>query len=61
MDSDYLTITELAALLKIRKSWIYARTRERGPNAIPQIRIGKFIRFEKSSVLDWIMKQQNRI
>jgi excisionase family DNA binding protein len=58
MESKYLTVNELAVLLKINKNWIYSRTRERGPDSIPHLRLGKFIRFDEKSILEWLKKKQ---
>jgi excisionase family DNA binding protein len=54
MDKELLTIDELADELKVNKSWIYARTREKGPDALPRIRLGRYLRFEKNEVIDWL-------
>ncbi|NLD38798.1 MAG: helix-turn-helix domain-containing protein [Desulfatiglans sp.] len=56
--NSYLTIDEIAETLKVPKSWIYSRTRETGPDTIPRIKVGKYLRFEPDKVLQWI-KDQN--
>jgi len=50
---ELLTIDEVAALLKVPKSWIYERTRKRGPWSIPfhQARKISAIRREGNSEL----------
>src|SRR5207302_5778820 len=40
---DLLTIDEVAALLKVPKSWIYERTRRRGLDRLPYIKLGKYL------------------
>jgi excisionase family DNA binding protein len=57
MNQDFLTVDELAESLKVRKSWVYSRTRETGPNAMPRIRIGKYLRFEFDKVKEWLKVQ----
>lgn len=59
VSQDYLTITELAAKLKVPNSWIYARTRLKGPGTIPHLKIGKYLRFSLEEVLAWLKHQQN--
>lgn len=54
----FLTVDELAETLRVPKSWIYSRTRETGPNAMPRIKAGKYVRFELEKVMDWL-KEQN--
>lgn len=56
---EFLTVNELSELLKIPKSWIYSRTRIKDKNSIPCIRIGKYVRFDESEVLEWL-KEQHR-
>jgi excisionase family DNA binding protein len=55
--SELLTIEEMAARLKVHPSWLYSRTRETGDGTIPRIKIGKYIRFNDSEVMDWIKKK----
>ena len=50
-----LTVTELAAVLKVPPSWIYQRTRL-GQAAIPHIRVGKYVRFKLEEVLAFLRK-----
>jgi excisionase family DNA binding protein len=49
MNVDWLTPDELAAKLKVSKSFIYDRTRKNGPEKIPHIRLGKYLRFDTES------------
>jgi excisionase family DNA binding protein len=58
---DFLTVDELAETLKVPKSWIYSKTRETGQEAIPRVKVGKYIRFVESEVIDWLKRQnENR-
>ncbi len=45
-----LTVAELSEFLGLPKSWIYDRTRKGGPEQIPHIRLGKYVRFELEAV-----------
>jgi excisionase family DNA binding protein len=58
MKDKLLTVDELAQELSVPKSWIYSRSRQTGPDAIPLIKIGKYCRFRLSEVLDWLKKRQ---
>ena len=53
---NLVTIDELAEILKVQKSWLYSRTRQRGADSIPTLRIGKYLRFRVEEVLDWLDK-----
>ena len=54
---NWLTIEELAEKLRVKKSWIYRRTMESGPAAIPRIKVGKFLRFDPGAVEQWLLKR----
>ena len=51
---DFLTVSELSRLLKVPISWVYQRSREHGEKAIPHVRCGRYVRFPKREVLDWL-------
>jgi len=50
-------VNELADTLGVPPSWVYSRTRETGPDAIPRIKVGKYCRFVLDDVLDWLKSQ----
>lgn len=52
--TDLLKPREMADVLRTPLSWLYSQTRKKGKNTIPMIRVGKYIRFEKDKVLEWI-------
>jgi excisionase family DNA binding protein len=50
---ELLTVNEVAALLKVSRSWVYEHTRARGlprSERLPHIKIGKYVRFEARAV-----------
>jgi len=50
---ELLTVADVAALLKVSKSWVYEHTRARGTprsERLPHIKIGKYVRFEPQLV-----------
>ena len=58
MNQTLITIDELSSKLKVPKSWVYSRTREIGPGSIPTIRVGKYLRFVESEVMEWLKERQ---
>jgi excisionase family DNA binding protein len=48
---ELLTLKELCQLLKVEKVWVYRQTREK---AIPFIKMGKYLRFERSRIEKWL-------
>jgi hypothetical protein len=55
---ELLTGDELCQKLKIKKSFLYAPARRKGPDALPCVIIGKYIRYRMHDVLSWIEMQQ---
>jgi len=55
---ELLTIDEIAALLKVPKSWIYERTRRRGAERLPYIKLGKYLRFEESGIRAYLNRNR---
>ena len=55
MESDvYLTAKEMADYLKINVQTLYRKVREKSPDALPHIRVGGSIRFNKDAVDKWM-------
>lgn len=57
-ERELLTIDQVAELLKVPKTWIYQRTRERSSNTIPYYKVGKYLRFKSSEVQGWLQEQR---
>lgn len=55
-----LDIDDLAERLKVNKSWIYAQTRKKSEDAIPHIKLGKYLRFEEGPVKSWYRRKFGR-
>ena len=57
---ELLTVEDVAALLKVSRSWVYEHTRSRGtPRAerLPYLKIGKYLRFEARAVRAFLEKK----
>lgn len=50
-------IDEMAAILKVPKSWLYGQSRRRGPGAIPVLHVGKYLRFDPDAVIAWLQER----
>jgi predicted DNA-binding transcriptional regulator AlpA len=61
MSKELLTVKELAAYLKVPNSWIYSKSRQTGPDAMPRHKVGKYLRFEINSILRWLQEQENGV
>ena len=57
-DSDLATVEEIAAFLRVPNSWIYERTRRRGMERMPHFKLGKYLRFSRVEVLEWVQRQR---
>lgn len=58
MNQNLLSVEELSQVLNVHKSWVYSRSREKGPGAMPKVKVGKYCRFLLDDVMDWL-KEQN--
>jgi len=52
-----LTAEEVAALLQVTCSWVYAETRKR---RIPHLRLGRYVRYRRSALNAW-MEETERL
>jgi predicted DNA-binding transcriptional regulator AlpA len=57
-DDDLATVREIAELLQVPVSWIYNRSRRRGIERIPNFKLGKYLRFSRYEVLEWVQRQR---
>jgi excisionase family DNA binding protein len=55
---DLLTVGEVAELLNVPISWVYERTRRRGIERIPHFKLGKYLRFARTEILQWVQRQR---
>jgi len=55
---DLLTVEEVAALLKVKRSWVYERIRARKGEKLPHVKLGHYVRFEKGAVEEYIRRQR---
>jgi excisionase family DNA binding protein len=46
--------SELAELLGVPKSWVYARTCS---DEIPHVHVGRYVRFDLHEIASWLMSQ----
>jgi hypothetical protein len=59
-DQLLLTVSELAAKLKVKEAWIYGETRKTGRGTISRIRVGNYLRFSLQEVMAaHLMKDRN--
>jgi len=58
MPAELVTVSEIAQFLQVPDSWVYERTRRRGLERLPHFKLGKYLRFSKSEVVDWVQRQR---
>jgi hypothetical protein len=57
---ELLTVDEVAAILKVSRTWVYEHTRSRGTaraERLAYIKIGKYKRFDPRSVREFLMRR----
>ena len=57
MDYKLFGIKELAEFLGVKPSWCYSKSREKGPESIPRIYVGKYVKFKIDDVMEWLKKK----
>jgi excisionase family DNA binding protein len=56
--AQILTVEEVAAFLKVPRTWVYERTRSRGEDTLPHFKLGKYLRFDPGAVMDYLERQR---
>ena len=59
-EHELLTVEEVAALLRVNKSWVYEHTRGREvatTDRLPHIKIGKYLRFDAQAVRAFVLRK----
>ena len=56
--NSLLTVESLAAYLNVKKQWIYQKVHS---NEIPHYKVGKYPRFKKENIDDWLKKREKGI
>jgi predicted DNA-binding transcriptional regulator AlpA len=59
MAEQLIDVRELAEALSVPVSWVYSRTRQKGTDTIPHLKLGKYRRFRLCEVIAYLEKQQN--
>ena len=57
---ELLTVEDVAALLKVSKSWVYEHTRARGTprsERLPYLKVGKYVRFDGRALRAFLEKK----
>jgi len=53
-EENLLTPAELATMLRVPVSWVYAQTRGRSKAGLPFVKMGRYVRFDRSAVRKFI-------
>lgn len=48
--SDLITVDDVAALLRVSKSWVYEHARDDVVDRLPYVELGKYLRFSRSDL-----------
>ena len=57
-DDELATVGQIAGFLRVPDSWVYERTRRRGAERMPHFKLGKYLRFSKQEVAEWVQRQR---
>ena len=56
---DILTPQELAKRLKLPLSWVYKQSARSGPDSVPVLWCGMYLRFSWADVCSWLRSKNN--
>ncbi len=56
-DNELMDVKGLSAYLNVNKQWVYEKTHL---NAIPYYKVGKYPRYRKSKIDEWLLEKENR-
>lgn len=54
MDEQLLTVEQVSKLLQVPPTWVYKHTKQRAPERLPHIKLGKYIRFRASEINSFV-------
>lgn len=56
-NNKLMTVSELAGHLNVNEGWVYDRTRKGGPDQLPHLKIGKYVRFNYQTVMEYLSRE----
>ena len=57
--TEILTPEEVSQLLRTSLGWVYEKCRTRQRDPLPAMHIGRYLRFEKHTVIEWARNHGN--
>ncbi len=57
-EGQFLTVQDVAKLLRVPVSWVYGHTRKRSLERLPGYRLGKYWRFREDEIVAWVKCQR---
>ena len=54
-----LTAEQVGEMYQVPKTWVYGRTRKRGSEKLPCVKLGKYVRFQQGAVEEYM--EQHRV
>jgi excisionase family DNA binding protein len=53
-EGELMTVSEVAHLFRVPMSWVYERCREGASNPLPHMKLGKYLRFNRSALFAYM-------
>ena len=57
IDDELMDVKGLSVYLNVSKQWVYEKTHI---NAIPYYKVGKYPRYRKSKIDEWLLEKEHR-
>jgi excisionase family DNA binding protein len=52
-----LTVSEVAQVLKVPRSWVYDHVRPSSSPVLPHLKLGKYLRFRRRDIEDFLERE----
>ena len=59
LGDELLTVNDAARFLRVTVSWVYEHTRDDAEDRLPFVKIGKYVRFDRTDLREFIDAKRN--
>ena len=59
MGDELLTVEDVARYLKMEEVWVYRQLKTKSGSRLPGFKLGKYWRFRREDILEWLERQKS--
>ena len=60
-EETLLRVEDVARMLSVDESWVYGHLRKRARDNLPGFKLGKYWRFRREDIEEWVERQKSKI